>query len=94
MIAYAIRFDIDEIILFYPNTIKENQENRSEFTIRDELANGKDVSIKAFQVPVLNAEILHENLRTDLKLNDLFADTKQNLKEKLCQILNNEMNES
>lgn len=53
MLAYAIRFEVDEIILFYPDTIKSNQENSAEIYIKDALANNKEISIKAFQLPVV-----------------------------------------
>ncbi len=64
MLAYAVRFDIDEIILFYPNTIKDLQNHSTEFKLKDELADGKKISIKAFQLPVLNSAILDQPLET------------------------------
>lgn len=54
MLAYAVRFEVDEIILFYPNTVIPRQERETELTILDELAGGKEISIKAFQLPILN----------------------------------------
>ena len=40
MLAYAVRYSINEIILFYPDTINTNQLNESEIIIKDELAGG------------------------------------------------------
>lgn len=40
MLAYAVRFKIEEVILFFPNTIQGYQEQVSEVFIEDELAGG------------------------------------------------------
>jgi 5-methylcytosine-specific restriction enzyme subunit McrC len=87
MLAYAIRFEVDEIILFYPNTIKGNQKNSTELIIKDTLANGKEISIKAFQLPVLNRDIINIDLETETYLNNLFETTKKELKERIEKIL-------
>ncbi len=87
MLAYAIRFEVDNIILFYPNTIKENQDNSTELTIRDTLANGKEISIKAFQLPILDSSLLEKDLETNTDLNELFESTKDELKNKIEKIL-------
>jgi 5-methylcytosine-specific restriction enzyme subunit McrC len=87
MITYAIRFEVDEIILFYPNTFMENQENSTEFIIRDTLANNKEISIRAFQIPVINRNLLGRNLETNSNLSELFETTKNDLKEKIENIL-------
>lgn len=87
MLAYAIRFQVDEIILFYPNTIKENQDNSTELKIKDDLANGKEISIRAFQLPILNLTLLEQGLETNTDLNELFKSTKEELKTKIEEIL-------
>jgi 5-methylcytosine-specific restriction enzyme subunit McrC len=51
MLAYAVRFKVDEIILFYPNTISQNQENETSLSIKDALADNKEILIRAFQLP-------------------------------------------
>lgn len=58
MLAYAVRFEVNEIILFYPNTIKQGQEEETELTIKDALADGKEIFVKAFQLPIINRELL------------------------------------
>lgn len=87
MLAYAIRFEVDEIILFYPNTVKENQENKTELIIKDALANGKAISIKAFQLPILNTELLERKLEPKTDLKELFNSTKTQLEERIKEIL-------
>ena len=48
MLAYAVRFEVDQIILFYPNTLKQDQEENTQMIIKDALANGKEITIKIF----------------------------------------------
>ncbi|WP_194974582.1 McrC family protein [Aquiflexum lacus] len=87
MLAYAIRFEVDEIILFYPNTIKQGQEAATELTVIDALADGKEISIRAFQLPIINRELLESNLMTKTDLSELFETTKQGLKDRIEKIL-------
>ena len=87
MLAYAVRFKVDEIILFYPNTIKQSQEEETELTIKDTLADGKEISIRAFQLPIINREILETDLEVKTDLSDLFASTRQELINKIEKIL-------
>ena len=86
MLAYAIRFQVDEIILFYPNTIKGNQDNSTELKVKDDLANGKEISIRAFQLPILNVALLEQGLDINTNLNELFKSTKEELKTKIEEI--------
>ena len=87
MLAYAVRFEVDEIILFYPNTIKQSQEEETELTIKDALANGKEISIKAFRLPIINRALLETDLETNTDLNELFESTRQELINKIEKIL-------
>jgi 5-methylcytosine-specific restriction enzyme subunit McrC len=77
MLAYAVRFEVNEIILFYPDTIKKVQEDETELIIKDALADGKEISIKAFQLPIINRELLENNLETKTNLSELFKSTRE-----------------
>jgi len=55
------------------------------------LADGKEISIKAFQLPVLNSAILDQPLATNTTLSELFEDTKQELKEAIDNIFKQEL---
>lgn len=90
MLAYAVRFEVDEVILFYPNTINSYQDNSSEIIIKDKLANNKEIFIKAFQLPIINKDLLNKNLEINTKLNDLFIEQKKELKLKIESIFNND----
>lgn len=87
MLAYAVRFEVDEIILFYPNTIKQEQEEETELTIKDALANGKEISIRAFQLPIIKRALLETDLEMKTDLSDLFESTKQELINRIEKIL-------
>ena len=87
MLAYAVRFEVDEIILFYPNTLKQGQEDNTELTIKDALAQDKEISVKAFQLPIINRELLSAELEAKTDLNDLFETTKEELKTKIKMVL-------
>ena len=87
MLAYAVRFKVDEIILFYPNTIKQNQVETTELIIHDSFANNKKISIKAFQLPILNRELLEKELESKTDLNEIFKSTRLELKNKIEHIL-------
>lgn len=87
MVAYAVRFEVNEIILFYPNTIKQVQEEETELIIKDALADGKEISIKAFQLPIINRELLENNLEMKTNLSELFKSTREGLINKLEKIL-------
>ncbi|MBL6871365.1 MAG: hypothetical protein ISQ95_02085 [Flavobacteriales bacterium] len=87
MLAYAVRFEVDEIILFYPNTIKQRQEEETELTIKDSLADGKEISIRAFQLPIINRALLETDLEVKTDLRNLFETTKQELINKIEKIL-------
>ena len=58
---------------------------------KDELAKGKEISIKAFQLPVLNSAILDQPLAPNTTLSELFEDTKQELKEAIDNIFKQEL---
>ncbi len=87
MLAYAVRFEVDEIVLFYPNTISDYQHSVAELKIRDTLANGKEILINAFQLPILNKDLLSVDLNTKQDLKKLFESTKNELRDRIEEIL-------
>ncbi|MDP3358318.1 MAG: hypothetical protein Q8S41_03115 [Lutibacter sp.] len=87
MLAYAVRFKIDEVILFYPNTIKGYQDKVSELFIEDELADGRQISIKSFQLPIINESLLNQPFDKGTYLAEMFEETKERLIGKIKEIL-------
>lgn len=88
MLSYAVRFNVNEIILFFPNTLTQNQEQETELTIKDSFADDKLISIKSVQLPIINRELFEYQTEANSSLNELFESTKIELRNKLEQILN------
>jgi 5-methylcytosine-specific restriction enzyme subunit McrC len=55
------RFEVDEVVLFYPNTFNHERLDNSELVRADELAIGKDVKIRSFELPIINFALFQEN---------------------------------
>ena len=79
MIAYAIRFKVNDIVLYYPNTINMQIPNNSELSIIDELANGEKIRIKSFQFPIINFDLFNEDYESEQSLKLDFVETKDGL---------------
>lgn len=88
MLSYAVRFEVDEIILFYPNTISQKQEEKTDIKIKDALADDREISIRAFQLPIINRELFKKELSSGINLQAIFEGTRINLKNKIENILN------
>lgn len=87
MVSYSIKFNINEILLFYPNTIINTQDKETKIIIKDYLADGKEINIKAFQLPIINIGLINSSLVENSSLEELFEPTKLELIKKLKQIL-------
>jgi 5-methylcytosine-specific restriction enzyme subunit McrC len=86
MVAYAIRFELTDIVLFYPDTVGKYVKDIFELTIPDDLA-GKEINIKAFQVPIINKEVIEGNDSPGATLGELFTVTKQALITRINEVL-------
>ncbi|WP_338359206.1 McrC family protein [Yeosuana marina] len=80
MLAYALRFHTNEIVLYYPNTINNEISNNSELSIVDELADGKKVYIRSFQLPIINFGLFQPDYDSGESLSLSFESTKNQLK--------------
>ncbi|WP_308992756.1 hypothetical protein QLS71_016165 [Mariniflexile litorale] len=88
MLAYAVRFKANEIILYYPNTLHNETINNSELSIKDELADDQIVHIKSFQLPIINFDLLKEDYKCKASLTMDFELTKNNLIKAILSSLN------
>lgn len=87
MVAYAIRFKVTDIKLFYPNTInKDTANDLKTIEIVDELANNEKITIKAHQVSVIDSGITIGKLNS-VKLSECFENLRIRLKGELYKIL-------
>lgn len=87
MLAYAVRFNLDEILLFYPEMLNSQQQGRTELVIEDALAGGKEIRIFAYQLPIINRELFREPTSEASNLQVLFENTRSGLKTSLEKIL-------
>jgi 5-methylcytosine-specific restriction enzyme subunit McrC len=87
MTAYAIRFDIENIVLLYPNMLISKNIGNTNLKISDKLAFGKKINISSYQVPVINFELFeNESDFKNFQLSELFKNQVKELKKKLCDI--------
>lgn len=88
MLAYAVRFKIQEIKLFYPNSVAtELQQKVATIQIKDALANDEQITITAHQLPIVDSSITVATLLANDKLLDCFEELKAKLQSSLQEIL-------
>ncbi|WP_159021464.1 McrC family protein [Formosa sp. L2A11] len=79
MLAYAVRNNVDEVLLYYPNTITRYQEKVSEIKIVDELAGSKTIEIRSHQLPIINVNLFNQEFQGTATLTTDFLQTKLEL---------------
>jgi 5-methylcytosine-specific restriction enzyme subunit McrC len=89
MLAYAVRFNVNEIVLYYPNTINVSDPNDSELSIIDELANNEEIHIKSYQLPIINFDLFENDYKNENSLKLDFEKTKKELIKAIKQSLVN-----
>jgi 5-methylcytosine-specific restriction enzyme subunit McrC len=88
MLAYAVRFNITDIKLFYPKTILSNGDtNHNSIQIKDALAEDTLVNIEAYRLSIIDKDITSESLNSCKRLFDNFKDLRSKLKGELEEIL-------
>ena len=75
------------VALLYPDTVQNYQNEAAGFTIRDEFADQVDVKITAWQLPVINRELMDGDLVKGKKLDEVFEDTKNLLEGRINEML-------
>lgn len=87
MIVYGIRFKINDIVLLYPETLKQEMLQQSSIVVRDEFTADIEVNIKAYQVPVIHRALLNDYTISENKtIMEIFEETKLHLIERLKEI--------
>ena len=85
MLAYAVRFKIQHILLFYPNTLSNYQHSITNFEIEDNFA-GQNIHIHAYQLPIIHDALFESNQQATLPLQKLFDQAKEILKRRIWDI--------
>jgi len=86
MLAYSVRFEVSEIILFYPNTVTRYQESGSDIVIKDQ---EREVHISVFQLPVVDTNVIYMENDPKQDLTTMFEPARKQLVEKLNSIFIN-----
>jgi hypothetical protein len=88
MLAYAVRFKITDIKLFYPKTILSNGDtNHNSIQIKDALADDTSINIEAYKLSIIDKNITSESLKDHKLLFDNFEELRSKLKDELDEIL-------
>src|SRR5690625_1902525 len=91
MLAYAIRFGVDEVVLFYPDTIQNFQDSIARLIIRDVIADSKKIEINAYQLPIIHRPLFHKiqskHSSSGETLKEIFAGAEMNLKNRIKEVL-------
>jgi len=87
VLAYAVRFKIEDVVLLYPDTIQNYQSEASGFVIRDEFTDEIDVNVKAWQLPVINRDLINGNSVKEKEPSKAFEATKNGLIQRIRDIL-------
>jgi 5-methylcytosine-specific restriction enzyme subunit McrC len=87
MIAYAVRFKVNEIKLFYPDTIKGYYEKENAIIIKDELADYININIKSYQLPIINRDLIDQTEFQEIELAKKFETSRIKLRQRIIEIL-------
>lgn len=87
LLAYAVRFKVDDLILFYPDTIDSEQDISTKISILDAFADNKQIKIRAYKLQILNKNLMDVDFNKTENLNQLFEATREALKLSLEKIL-------
>ncbi|WP_299781720.1 hypothetical protein [uncultured Formosa sp.] len=72
MLAYAVRFKINEIVLYYPNMLIKSEVGSSEINITDEFAKDEKIQIRAYQLPIINRALFKKDYQHKETLEEEF----------------------
>ncbi len=86
MVGYAIRYNIEKIILFYPNTIDYIDDTIHKIKIEDKLANGKQIKIYTCQLPIINKKLFYEKDDNKKSLIEIFKESNEILSKRLVKV--------
>jgi 5-methylcytosine-specific restriction enzyme subunit McrC len=88
MLAYAVRFNVKDIILFYPSTIKKvKSEPVIDLRIKDMLADNVEIKIIGVQLSIFNETLVGQRLDPNASIGDLFELATEKLKQEISDAI-------
>ncbi|WP_067146261.1 McrC family protein [Pseudotamlana agarivorans] len=79
MLAYAVRFGVSEIVLYYPNTLNHENPESSELSMVDSLAENQKIHVRSFQLPIINFDLFKDDYISKTSLILDFEETRVRL---------------
>lgn len=81
MLAYAIRFQTEEVWLFYPEVWEDKSPHEDVSIQIKDLHSNRTINITAIQIPIMDKSLLSAASVPSQKLQDLFQPARERLKE-------------
>ncbi len=86
MVSYAVRFQVQRLLLLYPGTIEGCVGHINQIEVEDLLADQQNICIEAHQLPIICHDLLENPSPIKQSLNQCFAETKTELKTVLSRL--------
>jgi 5-methylcytosine-specific restriction enzyme subunit McrC len=87
MLAYSVRFNVEHINLYYPDTVMHSQRDSFDITIKNTMANDKETYIHAYQLPIINRDLYDVTFGSGQSLQAMFEPLRLQLIERLRETL-------
>lgn len=88
MVAYAIRFETERIILYFPNILDGPPISLPSITIKDKLSDNREIVIYPTVLSIINNELFAADSTLHKDLKAMFESTTEKLKEEILQSIN------
>jgi len=89
MVAYAIRFETESVLLYFPNILEGPPISLPPITIEDKLSNNRKIVIFPTVLSIINNDLFTTGITFDKVLKTMFDSTANRLKEEILQSINN-----
>jgi 5-methylcytosine-specific restriction enzyme subunit McrC len=87
MLAYSVRFNVEHINLYYPDTVMHSQRDSFDITIKNTMADDKETYIHAYQLPIINRDLYDITFGSGQSLQAMFEPLRLQLIERLRETL-------
>jgi 5-methylcytosine-specific restriction enzyme subunit McrC len=86
VLTYAIRFNINQVALLYPNTLDVYHKESASYKVIDEFADDTKIDIYAHQLPIIDRSVYDGEFDRSSNLNHIFGALKVRLTERILQL--------
>lgn len=89
MAAYAIRFGVEKVILYFPDSLAGEPAAIPPIKIKDRLSDGREIVIYPTVLSIINKELFTINATVDKSQINIFTHTTNRLKEQIVKSIGN-----